>query len=338
MSGQTDPLAANQGVALSLSLPVGYGIAPRHLVALIEYAEARGLAGVAVGELTSTDALAVLAAAAPSTSRIRLETSVLSVLTRSPAMLAMSAATMADLSAGRFVLGLGAGSPIVAGFHGEKFTDPVGRVERWLTDVRAALCGASLPEWGSFRLRGVPLNPVPLLLGAMNSRMLAVAGRAADGVIMNLCGPDQIRAQLATALAARQEARVDGTFEVHTTLWVDATGDIDRARDRFRMEMAPYLAVPTYRSTVVALVRFRCGGPGRGGVAGRGTGCRSGAVPGLDRRRDGGDQRRRLMGKGERSQRRRLHRRARDTAHARFRRREAARLAVDVIADAFAAH
>ena len=86
-------------VALSLSLPVGYGIPPKELVGLIQRADRQGLAGVAVGELTSTDALVLLAAAAPLTRQIRLETSVLSVLTRSPSLLAMSAATMAALSA-----------------------------------------------------------------------------------------------------------------------------------------------------------------------------------------------------------------------------------------------
>ena len=206
---------------------------------------------MAVGELTSTDALALLAAAAPLTRQIRLETSVLSVLTRSPPLLAMSAATMADLTDGRFVLGLGAGSPIVAGFHGLDFTDSLARVERWLTDVRAVLRGETLAEWGAFRLRGVRATPVPLLLAAMNPRMLALAGRLADGVIMNLCGPDQVRALAAMAIAAREDAGAG--FEVHATLWADATGDAEKAGDRFRTEMAPYLAVPTYRSAVVAL-------------------------------------------------------------------------------------
>ncbi len=240
-------------VALSLSLPVGYGIPPTELVGLIQRADQQGLAGVAVGELTSTDALALLAAAAPLTRQIRLETSVLSVLTRSPSLLAMSAVTMAALSDGRFVLGLGAGSPIVAGFHGLDFTHSVARVERWLTDVRAALSGAILAEWGSFRLRGVQATPVPLLLAAMNPRMLALAGRLADGVILNLCGPDQVRALAGMAFTAREGADVGGGFEVHTTLWADATGDAEKAGDRFRTEMAPYLAVPTYRNAVVAL-------------------------------------------------------------------------------------
>jgi len=238
---------------LSLSLPVGYGIPPTELVGVIRRADERGLAGVAVGELASTDAIALLAAAAPVTSQIRLETSVVSVLTRSPALLAMSAATLAELSGGRFVLGLGAGSPIVAGFHGQPFSDSLARVERWLADVRTALNGETLADWGSFRLRGIEAVPVPLLLAAMNPRMLELAGRAADGVILNFCGPDQVRDLLARSLRARADAAVDAPFEVHTTVWADASGDVEQARERFSTEMAPYLAVQTYRAAVVAL-------------------------------------------------------------------------------------
>jgi alkanesulfonate monooxygenase SsuD/methylene tetrahydromethanopterin reductase-like flavin-dependent oxidoreductase (luciferase family) len=238
---------------LHLSLPVGYGIPPRQLVRLACEADEAGLSGIVAGELTSTDALALIAAAGPATRQLRLESSVVSVLTRSPALLAMSAATLADLCDGRFVLGLGAGSPIVAGYHGQTFADALGRTERWLVDLRAALAGRTLAEWGSFRLRGLDPQPVPLLLAAMNPGMLAVAGRAADGVILNFAGPGQVAGLVRAATEARASAEVGQSFEVHTTLWVDAGGDADRARDRFRTEMAPYLAVSTYRSAMVAL-------------------------------------------------------------------------------------
>jgi alkanesulfonate monooxygenase SsuD/methylene tetrahydromethanopterin reductase-like flavin-dependent oxidoreductase (luciferase family) len=238
---------------LSLSLPIGYGVAPVDLVGLIQQADAIGIPGVAVGELTSTDSLVLLAAASSLTASIRLETSIISVLTRSPSMLAMAAATLANLSGNRFVLGLGAGSPIGAGFHGQPFTDVLSRVERWVTAVRDALSGKALEEWGSFRLRGVDAVPVPILVAAMNPRMVRLAGRLADGVILNLAGPQQTRDLVGAALQARQIAGVSGGFEVHSGLWCDAMGDPQRAHDRFRTEMVPYLAVPTYRAAVVAL-------------------------------------------------------------------------------------
>jgi alkanesulfonate monooxygenase SsuD/methylene tetrahydromethanopterin reductase-like flavin-dependent oxidoreductase (luciferase family) len=245
--------ADSNGTFLSFSLPVGYGVPPKELVRLIQHADQLGLPGVAVGELTSTDALALVAAAAPVTTAIRLETSVLSVLTRSPSLLAMSAATIADLSNNRFVLGLGAGSPIGAAFHGQPFVKTVERVERWITDVRAALDGRTLKDWGSFRLRGVEPVPVPILVAAMNPRMLKVAGEHGDGVILNLCGPEQVARLTGQALQARLEAGIGRPFEVHATLWADATGDPERAYEQFRIEMAPYLAVSTYRSAVIAL-------------------------------------------------------------------------------------
>ena len=283
---------------ISFSLPVGYGLAPTELVQLIEQADRSGLPGVAVGELASTDSLMLLAAAAGVTSWIRLETSVLSVLSRSPSLLAMSAATMAELSNNRFVLGVGAGSPIVAGYHGKEFVKPVDRVERWIVDVRAALTGHSLEEWGSFRLRGLEPALVPILVAAMNPKILAVAGAHGDGIILNLCGPDQVRSLAAQAHQARADAGVDQPFEVHTTLWADATGDPQRAYERFCTEMAPYLAVPTYRSAVVALSdEDAIDRATRAWREQRPTRC-GGAVPCIDRPRDGGGRCRRSRDEG----------------------------------------
>jgi alkanesulfonate monooxygenase SsuD/methylene tetrahydromethanopterin reductase-like flavin-dependent oxidoreductase (luciferase family) len=238
---------------LSLSLPIGYGVPPVDLVRLIQQADTLGIPGVTVGELTSTDSLVLLAAAAPLTTSIRLETSAVSVLTRSPPLLAMAAATLANLSGNRFVLGLGAGSPIGAAFHGQPFVEVLDRVERWVTDIRAALEGKTLEGWGSFRLRGVEPVPVPIFFAAMNAKMVDLAGRLADGLILNFAGPDQVRDLAGAAIRARRAAGATQGFEVHSGLWCDAMGDPERAYDRFRHEMAPYLAVPTYRTAVIAL-------------------------------------------------------------------------------------
>jgi Luciferase-like monooxygenase len=137
MPGAAETEVINRTATISLSLPVGYGISPLDLIRLIQQADQVALAGVAVGELTSTDAIALVAAAASVTKQIRLETSVLSVLTRSPALFAMSAATMANLSGNRFVLGVGAGSPIVAGYHGVEFRATLARVEQCTSEKQA---------------------------------------------------------------------------------------------------------------------------------------------------------------------------------------------------------
>jgi alkanesulfonate monooxygenase SsuD/methylene tetrahydromethanopterin reductase-like flavin-dependent oxidoreductase (luciferase family) len=238
---------------LHFALPAGYGIPPRGLLRLVQLAEEARFAGVTCGEFADTNSAALLAAASQVTKDLRLTTTVISVLTRSPALLAMTATTLADLSQGRFILGLGAGSPIVAGYHGQSFVDPVGRMDRTMGDLRTALGGNSLPEWGRFRLRRTEDRAVPLFVAAMNTRMLDLAGRLADGVILNLCGPSQLAEQASMVMRAHGNAGRTTPFAIAAPLWVDASGDVDRARRRFAQDMAPYLAVPSYRRAFIAL-------------------------------------------------------------------------------------
>jgi alkanesulfonate monooxygenase SsuD/methylene tetrahydromethanopterin reductase-like flavin-dependent oxidoreductase (luciferase family) len=235
---------------LTLSLPIGYGPTPtEHVVAAVA-AEEAGLDAIAVGELNSTDSMALIGAMAASTQRIRLETSVAAVWTRSSALYAMSAATLSDLSGGRFVLGLGAGSPMVAAFHGEHFAMPVAHVRRAVQEVRCALAGGTLPDDGGFRLRGVPTNNVPLFVSAMNDRMVALAGDLADGMVLNFCDPRGVTRLRGIALAA---GAADRPFEVHAIVWLYAGVDEERGRASFRRELAPYLAVPAYQRAAIAL-------------------------------------------------------------------------------------
>ena len=168
------------GVAnLGIATPLGYGQPPTALRDLAVAAERRGLGGIQVGELASTEVFALVAAMACATSRIRLETAVVSMLTRSPALLAMGAATLAELSSGRFVLGLGAGSPAVAGWHGREFpARPRTAMVQTVSDVRAALGGERLPGWDGFRLTGIEPRPdVRIFMAAMNPQMLRAAAR-----------------------------------------------------------------------------------------------------------------------------------------------------------------
>jgi alkanesulfonate monooxygenase SsuD/methylene tetrahydromethanopterin reductase-like flavin-dependent oxidoreductase (luciferase family) len=228
-------------------------MSPRQLVDLACASEDDGLAGVACGELASTEAMALLGAISEATTRVRISSSVVSVLSRSPALLAMAAVTLANLSDGRFTLGVGAGSPVVGAFHGRTLSRPVASMEGTISDIRAALSGKRLDEYGGFQLRGIAAAQVPLLISAMGTEMLKLAGRRADGVVCNFAGPEQIRRMSGIALEARAQAGCVEPFEVLTTLWVDAEPDEEESRRRFAIELAPYLAVPTYRDAAIAL-------------------------------------------------------------------------------------
>ena len=174
-----------------MGTPLGFGLGPRVLVDYARAADEVGLLDISVGELRSTEVFGLTAAIAAATTNLAIETSVVAAVTRSPTLIAMGAATVAQLSGGRFRLGLGAGSPMVAGWHGSDFTRPLRTVERTLDLVRTALAGERVPELGNFRLAPEVVIDVPITLAAMNERMLQLAGRKADGVVLQFCGPEQ---------------------------------------------------------------------------------------------------------------------------------------------------
>ena len=237
---------------LGIMLPVGFGVEPLDLLELAKASDRAGLDAIGVGELSSTEALSLMGAVAVTTERIRLETGVLSVASRAPSLLAMAASTLAALSDDRFVLGIGAGSPIVSSYHGDTFEHPLGRMAETLTAVRTALAGGRLGAWGGFKLRGIEPRSVPLFISAMNERMFELAAREADGVLINFIGPEQM-AELAPELRRiRAEAGNDMPFEIIALVHAAAEDEGDPV-SAYRREMAPYLAVPTYRRAAVAI-------------------------------------------------------------------------------------
>ena len=235
-----------------MMLPVGFGIEPPDLLELCVAADRRGLHAVGCGELAGPDAFALMGAAAAATARIRLETGVVPISSRSAAVIAMTACTLSALSGDRFVLGIGAGSPIVSSFHSDVFERPLARVAETLAAVKAALAGERLAELGGFKLRGIQPRPVRVFLSAMNERMLEMAAREADGVVIHFVGADQMEELAPRLRRARRAAGNESPFEIIAL--VHAAADRDGGPEAaYRREMAPYLAVPAYRGRAVAL-------------------------------------------------------------------------------------
>ena len=251
MLSAADP-GRRPAVTVGMMLPVGFGIEPPDLLELCVAADRRGLHAVGCGELAGPEAFSLMGAAAAATGGIRLETGVVPICSRSPALLAMAACTLATLSEDRFVLGIGAGSPIVSSFHGEVFERPLGRVAETLAAVKAALAGQRLTNQGGFRLRGISHRPVRVFLSAMNERMLELAAREADGAVIHFVDAEQM-ADLAPRLRQiRRAAGNESPFEIIALVHAAANRDGDPER-AYRREMAPYLAVPAYRGRAVAL-------------------------------------------------------------------------------------
>src|SRR3954462_7208102 len=168
--------------------------------ALFESLPDLGYTDVWSAESNANDAFTPLALASVWAPSLRLGTSIVPVYTRGPATLAMSAATMAAAAPGRFVLGVGSSSDvIVERWNAMEFDQPYRRVRDTVRFLRAALTGEKVTEpyetfaVNGFKLGLVPPEPPTILVAALRSGMLRLAGREADGAIINWLSPDDVR-------------------------------------------------------------------------------------------------------------------------------------------------
>jgi len=168
-------------------------------------------------EAGGSDGLTPLALGAAWSEHLRLGTAILPVFTRGPGLLAMSVASLAESAPGRVAIGLGSSSDvIVSRWNGIPFDRPYQRVRDTIRFLRAALSGARVEtdfetfSVSGFRLGRVPEVPPPLLLAALRPGMLRLAGREADGVILNWLAAADVPRVLAEVANGRAGARHGG--------------------------------------------------------------------------------------------------------------------------------
>lgn len=205
-----------------------------------------GYDSIWVSELAGYDAVAVAAAISARAPDVRVGTAVVPSTTRSPALLAMAAATLASLAPGRAVLGLGASTPtIVAGWHGGDAGRPLATMRDVLEILAAAFAGEPTDYRGErlstrgFRLDAPPPERPRWYLGALGPKMRALAADRADGTILNFV-PRTALEQLVA------EARAGSAPDHEVVLMVRAGGDDADTEWRLRRELASYLGVDGY--------------------------------------------------------------------------------------------
>jgi probable F420-dependent oxidoreductase len=203
-----------------------------------------GYTDVWTGEANSADGFTPLALAAMASDRLQLGTAVVPVYTRGPGLLAMQAATMAELAPGRFALGIGSSSDvIVERWNAMPFTEPYKRVRDTVRFLRIALTGDKVDaEFDTFAIRGFRLGrpleqPPPIYVAALRPGMLRLAGREADGAILNWLSAEDV---------SKAVAEVGPGKAVVARIFVCPTEDADRARYVGRIGIAAYLNVAVY--------------------------------------------------------------------------------------------
>jgi alkanesulfonate monooxygenase SsuD/methylene tetrahydromethanopterin reductase-like flavin-dependent oxidoreductase (luciferase family) len=224
----------------------------------VKLAESLGYESVYVTHIAGRESLTVLTAYALATSRIRVGSGVVPIYTRTPATMAQTAATIDDLSGGRFTLGLGVSHrPVVEGWHGQTIDRPVAEMREYASIVRAILCGEDPPageKWRTdFHLFGVDHCPsLPIYIAALSPAMLRLAGEIADGVILWLCNPSYIRDVVIPEVSAGRERAgetLDG-FDVVAAVPAALTDDREAAYRAMRKDLIPYFGLPFYRAMI----------------------------------------------------------------------------------------
>lgn len=230
-------------------------------IARVKAAERLGFESVWTTQLPDArDAALVLAAYAAATQRVGLGTGVLPIYTRHPTAMAQMAATLDELSGGRFILGVGISHKVtVESMWGLRLDSPVDAMREYLEILRASLRdGAAAIEGKHFSARwaySAPRRPeLRIMISALNPRMLELAGESADGVVLWMCSPGYIRDLVIPALAAgRQKAgkSMEG-FEVVAAVPVCLTSDRAGAQAVFRQTVERYANLPYYRKMMDA--------------------------------------------------------------------------------------
>jgi len=168
---------------------------PKVAVETARRAEALGYHSFWTAETTGPEAFSLLAAAGEAAPSLDLGTGVLALQLRTPMMVAMGAATLQALAPQRKVLiGIGISSPVVTErWHGAPYGDrPLARVREYVTLVKECLTGEKVTFQGDFYdVRGFRLGVrlgerrPEVVVGALNPKMLQLAGEVADGVLLN---------------------------------------------------------------------------------------------------------------------------------------------------------
>jgi probable F420-dependent oxidoreductase len=239
-------------VSLAVSLPVP-GMPLDQTVDLVRTARGWGYDAVWASEVAGPDFATLLGAvAAGAGGDLDLGIAVAPVQTRTPWLLAATAASLHHLSGGRFTLGVGTSSEvIVEQWSGLEFDRPLDHLREVIGLLRTIFAGERTAYDGEFvRSHGYRLfapAEVPIVVGALNPRSLRQAGELGDGVCLNQLGAEHLPKALAEVRAGAEAVGRDATgLPVVARLFCQVTDDVEATREAVRRTFAPYIATSVY--------------------------------------------------------------------------------------------
>ena len=205
---------------------------------LARTAEALGYRALFLPEIAGRDAFAALTGLAGETGALLLGTGIVPMTSRAPHVTAMGVATVHERSGGRAILGLGTG-PARRG--------ALGALEAQVAELRGLLS----PDGGlSLRLA----SPVPVWIAALGPRSVALAGRIADGVLLNWCTPERVvEARDAVRAAADAAGRDPDAITIAAYVRGSLGADPEAAHSALRAAAGEYASYPAYARQFAAM-------------------------------------------------------------------------------------
>jgi len=220
-----------------------------------QVADDLGYHSIWIPEAWAYEQFQLLTEVAVHTKNLKLATGIANVFSRSPGLLAMSAATLDEISEGRVILGLGtSGKLVVENFHGVPYEKPLTRLRETVNILRALWRGDRLsPELSSlmdlrhFKLEMTPVRPdIPIYIASLQKKAIHEIGKLADGWVPTFWPYDHFKEGLD---------------------WI-AEGARAAGRDPAKIELAPFVAIIPFddanmaRTMIKPLVSFYIGGMG----------------------------------------------------------------------------
>ncbi len=231
---------------------------------LVAEAERVGFDSVWAAESWGADAVTVLTWIAARTTKIDVGAAILQMPARTPAMTAMTAVTLNDLSGGRFKLGLGLSGPqVVEGWHGQPYGKPLGKTREYVSIVRSIIAreaplvheGAhyEIPYRGDdatglgrpLKLITHPQHEIPIYLASIGPKNVTLTAEIGDGWLPIFFSPDRAteiyQPLLDEGFARSGDENKRKSFEIIPSLVAAITDDLDQARRRIKPSLALYI-------------------------------------------------------------------------------------------------
>jgi F420-dependent oxidoreductase-like protein len=223
---------------------------------LVRRAEAAGYESVWVTHGAGRDSFAVLQAYGAAAPRLGLGNGVVPIYPRHPVSMAQAALTLAELTGGRFRLGIGVSHRASMEQQlGLELREPLGVMREYVAVLRGALGEGANVDGRHYRVHWslqMPARPPapPVYLAALSPKMCELAGEIADGAILWLCSPTYVREVAVPAIerGRRRAGKALDGFEIVAAVPLALTEDREGAGKAFRAELTRYIQLPFYRA------------------------------------------------------------------------------------------